>query len=281
MKKPQFRRGDAVTFRSAQGLEEGHIASLSRTRAVIVVGEEHQYRVPLSMLDHLKDRPAKQVRTPNEIARGGFKTGVLVLFEDKRGTTRTGTLERKNPKYAKVRCGEELWQVPYINLKHAEITENGDDNRRRLEAISQEAELLLQKHGLSDWRFIFDEASRRGGVCKYTTKEIGIAEDFALHASAEEVTDTLLHEIAHALVGVRHHHDEVWYQKAIEIGCSGKTTHTVTFSEAPWLLTCTTCGWQIPRQRRRRGLHCRTCDKPVTYQRNTGSASSALSESIT
>jgi len=36
--------------------------------------------------------------------------------------------------------------------------------------------------------------------------------------SDELVRDTLLHEIAHALVGTAHGHDEVWKAKCLEIG---------------------------------------------------------------
>jgi hypothetical protein len=35
---------------------------------------------------------------------------------------------------------------------------------------------------------------------------------------AEEIVDTILHEIAHALVGPRHGHDTVWKAKCTDIG---------------------------------------------------------------
>jgi predicted SprT family Zn-dependent metalloprotease len=37
-----------------------------------------------------------------------------------------------------------------------------------------------------------------------------------------EVRQTMLHEIAHAICGCGHGHDDVWRRKAIEIGCDGK-----------------------------------------------------------
>lgn len=39
-----------------------------------------------------------------------------------------------------------------------------------------------------------------------------------------EVKDTILHEIAHALVGCHQGHNWIWRQKAIEIGCNGERT---------------------------------------------------------
>lgn len=38
------------------------------------------------------------------------------------------------------------------------------------------------------------------------------------------IKNVILHEIAHALVGVDEGHSEVWKQRAIEIGCDGKRT---------------------------------------------------------
>lgn len=38
----------------------------------------------------------------------------------------------------------------------------------------------------------------------------------------KEVTNTILHEIAHAIVGAKHGHDRVWRAKALEIGCDGQ-----------------------------------------------------------
>jgi SWI/SNF-related matrix-associated actin-dependent regulator 1 of chromatin subfamily A len=40
----------------------------------------------------------------------------------------------------------------------------------------------------------------------------------------QQFKDTILHEIAHAIVGPHHGHDEVWRGKAVEIGCTGNVT---------------------------------------------------------
>ena len=57
-------------------------------------------------------------------------------------------------------------------------------------------------------------------------------------ACDEEVKNTLLHEIAHALVGPGHRHNRVWRQKAREIGCDAKVTHNLNFSEARYRVGC-------------------------------------------
>jgi hypothetical protein len=81
---------------------------------------------------------------------------------------------------------------------------------------------LMREHGLEGWRLVADRAKTRAGVCRYGRRQIGISAPLtALHDEAE-VRDTILHEIAHALVGPEHGHDAVWRAKAIEIGSSGE-----------------------------------------------------------
>ncbi len=63
----------------------------------------------------------------------------------------------------------------------------------------------------------------------------------------EEVKDTILHEIAHALVGKAHHHDDVWRAKALEIGCSGRRCHDLQFTPPRYLVTCERGCWEEQR----------------------------------
>ena len=60
-------------------------------------------------------------------------------------------------------------------------------------------------------------------------------------ATPDEVKDTLLHEIAHALVGSQHQHNTTWRDKAIEIGCKGNRCVSFCFSTASWHIACP-CG---------------------------------------
>ena len=84
------------------------------------------------------------------------------------------------------------------------------------------AQSLLAEHGLGDWTVTLDRAKTRAGACRYARRQVSLSGPLtALHSEAE-VRDTILHEIAHALVGPQHRHDEVWRAKAVEIGCSGQ-----------------------------------------------------------
>ena len=81
---------------------------------------------------------------------------------------------------------------------------------------------LLREHGLHDWSIVADRAKTRAGVCRFAKRQIGLSAPLTTLHSDDEVLDTILHEIAHALVGPQHGHDAVWRAKAREIGCSGE-----------------------------------------------------------
>ena len=84
-------------------------------------------------------------------------------------------------------------------------------------------------------------------------------------AGDEEIDDTLLHEIAHALVGKAHGHDQVWQAKAVALGCSGKRCHDVQFTPPCYIVTCDKACWVTTAERRTRGAVCRTCHGLVRY----------------
>lgn len=125
---------------------------------------------------------------------------------------------------------------------------------------------LLDQHGLDDWQIALDRAKTRAGTCRARTRTITLSGYLTqLHPEAE-VRDTILHEIAHALVGVRHGHDAVWRAKALEIGCSGErlTSDDLPRLEGPWAGTCPS-GHVVTRHRRptRVGLCPRCRERPV------------------
>lgn len=101
------------------------------------------------------------------------------------------------------------------------------------------AAALMTQHGLTDWRFTFDNARARFGVCRPDRREIGLSRRLTALSTEDEVRNTLLHEIAHALVGPGHGHDEVWRATALAIGCDGKRTDDLPEgAEGPWEGRC-------------------------------------------
>ena len=122
---------------------------------------------------------------------------------------------------------------------------------------------LMNQHGLSDWGLTFDNAKTRAGICRSAARQIGLSRPLTQLHSDAEVRDTILHEIAHALVGAEHHHDALWRAKAREIGCTGQ--RCVSRGEAQlsgdWKGTCP-AGHTVTRHRRpTRAMSCSACSR--------------------
>ena len=70
-------------------------------------------------------------------------------------------------------------------------------------------------------RSSYDNAKRRAGICRFAEQTLGLSAPLTAVHSEDDVRDTILHEIAHALVGPAHGHDATWRAMARRIGCSG------------------------------------------------------------
>lgn len=82
----------------------------------------------------------------------------------------------------------------------------------------------MEKHGLDDWSFEWTRAVREYGRCNYSRKVIYLSKVLSAVVDELHVLDTILHEIAHALVGPGHHHNDIWKAKAKELGCTPNAT---------------------------------------------------------
>lgn len=121
------------------------------------------------------------------------------------------------------------------------------------------AEGLLDEHGLTGWSVVLDRAKTRAGVCRADRREIGLSAPLTALHSPEEVRDTILHEIAHALVGPRHGHDAVWRATARRIGCSARRLSSAPRPDGPWSGTCPAGHVVTRHQRPSRVVACGRC----------------------
>ena len=125
------------------------------------------------------------------------------------------------------------------------------------------ARRLMAEHGLTGWTVVADRAKTRAGVCRFGTRQIGLSRPLTELHSEDEVRDTILHEIAHALVGPEHGHDRVWRAKARAIGSSGERCLSSESPRLPgdWQGTCP-AGHEITRHKApTRVLTCGRCSK--------------------
>lgn len=130
---------------------------------------------------------------------------------------------------------------------------------KELEAIAIRE---MTKHGLQGWTFGFADTKRQLGVCKYRTKQIEIAEYYALNSPQESVLDTLLHEIAHAVAGPGARHGPAWKAVAVRIGATPRAcdySDEIAQKPGDWQATCPACKKIIHRYKRPRSLSGYRC----------------------
>lgn len=129
----------------------------------------------------------------------------------------------------------------------------------RLEDAQALAELLLEKHELRHWKFRFDNARTRNGLCRYSAMTIQLSAPRTLTRDEAAVENTILHEIAHALVGSGHHHDYTWEKMAKAIGCDGRRCSAdVVQVSSKWTGYCPHCPKTFPFHRRPKRNHLHT-----------------------
>ena len=79
----------------------------------------------------------------------------------------------------------------------------------------------MNKHGLTDWTIRLNQNPNSYflGLCSYKDKCIILSAHHVDIHPTPDLINTIRHEVAHALVGPGHGHDNVWSDKAKEIGC--------------------------------------------------------------
>lgn len=135
-----------------------------------------------------------------------------------------------------------------------------------LELAAEMARTELKKWGLEDWSFKFNDRHCSFGLCRYDEKTIFLSKYLVNLNTVERTMQTVLHEIAHALLGPGHGHDNEWKKLCIKIGGNGVRCYTEANTVTPKFLraytyVCTSCGREthksyILRQPRACGRCC-------------------------
>ena len=134
-----------------------------------------------------------------------------------------------------------------------------------LEKAYRWARAKLDEHGLQNWDVMFDTARVRFGCCWHGKKLITLSKFLVELNNETEVHDTILHEIAHALV--HDGHSQKWKQKALEIGCNGKRCYGGSVKQLPpeYSAVCSECG-KVYEQYRKVSAHRDSLCRPCFYK---------------
>lgn len=133
-------------------------------------------------------------------------------------------------------------------------------NQRQAYKLARET---MDEHGLKDWSFGFDQATRRLGVCFPRRKRIQLSTTFTKLNDLDKVYQVILHEVAHALCPPYERHGSIWQAKALEIGCrEAKSTTTSVTAPARYVTKCPNGHLGSSNRRPRRGNRsCGRCSR--------------------
>lgn len=145
-----------------------------------------------------------------------------------------------------------------------------------LAVIERHARALMTAHGVGALPFEFDNSKRRLGATHLMTigtttlpKKITISKHYALILPVEEIRNTVLHEIAHALTPGEGHNWK-WKRKAVEVGAKPERCATPSARPAApiegWCPACDVKVSENHRMPRVTYVH-RTCRTVLTYRK--------------
>lgn len=135
---------------------------------------------------------------------------------------------------------------------------------------------LMAEHGLTaaGWRFAWGHGKRKLGSAElrrhrsgHVTRTLRLSRHLVELNGEAAVRDVVLHEIAHALVGVEHGHSAAWRAMCVKLGCrpARLADPSVKVPAAPLAVWCGICETVIAERHRavdRRRLamsYCKAC----------------------
>lgn len=151
----------------------------------------------------------------------------------------------------------------------------GDDE---LDEFEDEAERVMTQYNLINegWKFAWeDEPKPFLGRCNGTKKIVSLNKRWIKVLPPEEITDVILHEVAHALVGVKQKHNNVWKRKCREIGARPEARSNYTWGSTEkdyevykmlnikrylpkWKYKCDSCG-KVNYSNKKKTVSCGNC----------------------
>jgi hypothetical protein len=139
---------------------------------------------------------------------------IPLIFQIKNTTSLFGGM---NPLVCIIRGNANMIEKEVQNILQNKHT-NEPIHKKKLLEVAFLAQELLEKHQLPECEICFLMHSNARGICYNSGEKISLQIQFSINEDMEEIRITILHEIAHALVGNENGHNLVWKKKALELG---------------------------------------------------------------
>jgi hypothetical protein len=136
------------------------------------------------------------------------------------------------------------------------------------------ARSLMEEHGLTNVDFAWNRGKKMMGLTRFRRTplgaipfEISLSKHFVPIVTDEEVLDTILHEIAHALAGLEAGHGYRWKAKARELGAKPLACQPASARpEAKYTMVCPN---GHSRRAHRKPLRVRSCGTCAPHRFDT------------
>lgn len=132
----------------------------------------------------------------------------------------------------------------------------------RLRAVSALARSLMDFHGLDHWRLDYSKkATWYAGLTRFHERTIRLSARHMMNYEYLYVRETILHEIAHALVGHEHGHNATWRRTAKRIGSNGErcVSKDAPTIDGDWAAICPNGHRYTQGRHPKRTQICRLC----------------------
>ena len=133
-----------------------------------------------------------------------------------------------------------------------------------VEVAEKLARARMEEWGLVDagWKFGWGWGMNLFGKVMYMSKTLELSRYLVPLNAEEDVEQITLHEIAHALVGPGHGHDEVWKRQCRIVGCKWPRCYPghVIVPLGRWVGTCRKCRQEVRQHSKPTGLRGSTAN---------------------
>ncbi|HPQ80046.1 MAG TPA: SprT-like domain-containing protein [Candidatus Dojkabacteria bacterium] len=128
-------------------------------------------------------------------------------------------------------------------------------------SIQKFAYMKLEEYYLDcGWTFEWSNTKRTIGDCNFKAHTIRISRFYLPLMSEEELKDTFLHELAHALLGMGYGHNQMFYDMCRKVGCKNPNKDVdVPLHNYRFKAVCSRCGFTTFKNRRNVNGACPKC----------------------
>lgn len=180
---------------------------------------------------------------------------VYVIQSEAKSGEKIAHYRKKHPEYAEKERIKNRERIRKLRANRK------DPVKTKLEKVLEHSQSLLERHSLAGWQVAFNMKRNTLAETWHGSRVVYISRHFAKICKTEELTEVIIHEVAHALLGPGKGHDKEFvelYSKLAPAGTHGVVA--VPTKIGKYHLTCRGCG-QDGYTNKSKDFYCAICYK--------------------